>query len=90
MGSKGLNAVSASLVTSGIHNALDKESNITYLENILVDDVVYQSALAEGVPFLFNNLKARNVKICNVSRNTSDLLKTYQPRSDSEDIVWGI
>lgn len=88
VGEKGVNAVSASLVSSGIHRALDKGSNITELENVLIDGVFYRSAQPEGVPFFFNNLKARNVRICNVYADTEKLTETVQPRDDSEPFLW--
>ena len=88
VGKQGINALSASLITGGIHAALDKLSNVTYLENVLVDGVFFRSTQSEGVPFFFNNLRAKNVRIRNVCANTENVVKTVQQREDSENIIW--
>ena len=88
VGEKGIHAVSASFITSGRHNALDKDSNITRLENVLVDGVLWNSKQPDAVPFFFNNLLAKNVRIINVSANCEKLVESCQVRSDSEAVIW--
>lgn len=88
VGEKGIHAFSASLVTGGKHNGLDKADNLTIAENVLVDGVYFESRQENGVPFFFNNLKAKNVKISNVSCVSHKLVETLQPRADSEEICF--
>ena len=88
VGSKGIHAFSASFITSGKHNSLDKETNITRMENILVDGVTYSSKVPDAVPFFFNNLLAKNVRVVNVSADCEKMVEEYQVRTDSEQIQW--
>lgn len=88
VGSKGVNAVSVSHVTSGAHKYLDDPNNISLLENILIDGVFFNSEQPDRVPFFFNNLKAKNVRITNVFSTAEEKIKMIQPREDSEGILW--
>ena len=88
VGEKGFNAVTVSRVTGGKHTDLENPENITTVENVLVDGVYFDSKQEDGVPFLTNNMQAKNVKVCNVHYSGDNLLKTYQPREDSESIVF--
>ena len=88
VGSKGVHAVSASMITGGVHKGLEQQDNITQLENILVDGVFSVSQQPGATPFFFNNLRAKNVRIQNVSWD-GEMVTTCQPRSDSEPILLG-
>jgi hypothetical protein len=88
VGEKGINAVSASLVTGGKHTALDKKSNTTYLENVLIDGVFYRSEQENATPFFFNNLTVKNVHIRNVNASCEELVCNLQRCEDSEQIIY--
>ena len=88
VGEKGFHAVSTSHISSGRHNHLEKETNVTRLENILVDGVFCRSSQPEAVPFFFNRLIAKNVCISNVFAETEKTVQEHNPCAESEPVIW--
>lgn len=87
VGAKGINAVSVSLVTGGAHTALDKPSNLTTLENILVDGIYFRSEQPEAAPVFVNNMRAENFRIMNLQYAGETPVQVLQPREDSQAII---
>ena len=87
VGAKGINAVSVSLVTGGAHTALDKPSNLTTLENILVDGIYFRSEQPEAAPVFVNNMRAENFRIMNLQYAGEAPVQVLQPREDSQAII---
>jgi len=85
----GCHAFAVSKIKFGIHHEQDNPVNVTFAENVLVDGVRYASQRAEGVPFYFDALVAKNVVVRNVAVSGTDkLVEDHRHQAGTEAVVF--
>ena len=85
----GGHALAVSQIKAGAHQNLDTPTNISRMENILVDGVSFHSEREGAVPFFFNGMIAKNFRVRNVSyRCANGLVRTNREQAESEEVIF--
>ena len=89
VGKMGCHALAVSKIKFGIYDEQNNPVNVTFAENVLVDGIRYASQRADGVPFYFDALVAKNFVVRNVAvTGTQKLVEDRRHQAGTQAVVF--